>query len=116
MEHKFRHNPYIKQSTKDNHLQDLAYIEDKIDEKLKDYPNFNGIDFCDVSVGGINIRGHHKEIKGYTFGEQPKIKYDFSNMEECIVNFVEMWKEYDDEKYVKWYKGFLEDGDKWGWD
>jgi hypothetical protein len=116
MELKLKREPYIKEATRNNHWYDLIYIEQSITEKLNDYPNFDGIDFSDVSAGGIQIRGFHKEIQGYTFGNQVTVKYDFTNVEECIQIFINMWKKYDVDKYVKWYKGFLKDGDKYGWD
>jgi hypothetical protein len=37
----------------------LAFIRDQINHRLSDYPNFAGIDFCDVNANGIQIRGNH---------------------------------------------------------
>lgn len=112
----FKHTPYLSVSIIENHLQELLYIENKITEALKDFENFQGIDFCNVSAGGIQIRGHHKRIKNYTYGIQPTIKYDFSNIEECIQEFIEMWKQYDTPEKVNVELRFIEDGEKYGWD
>ena len=51
------------------------YIESQINKCLCGFENFQGIDFCNVGAGGIQIRGHHKQIKGFTYGSQPTIKY-----------------------------------------
>lgn len=61
-------------------------------------------------------RGFHKEVKGYCYGDQITIEYDFSNYEEAIELFVDEWKNSDIPKKVKSYKGFLEAGERWGWD
>lgn len=101
---------------KEKYKNELIYIENAIKEKLKDYPNFKGIDFCNVGAGGIQIRGYHKDINSYTYGDQITIKYDFSNYLECINEFVEMWTAYDTPEKIKVFKDFIADGDKWGWD
>lgn len=91
----FRHEPYLKLDILQEHLKELMYIEEEINKCLVGFENFQGIDFCDVSAGGIQIRGHHKQIKGYTYGSQPTIKYDFSNVEEVISEFIDMWRKAD---------------------
>lgn len=116
----FRHSPYfshgenLENSLK--HIEDYKTIERSIEERLKDFPNFDGIDFCDVGANGIQIRGHHKQIKGYTYGSQPTIKYDFSNCKDVIDEFVEMWKEKDNPKSITSELSFIADGEKYGWD
>lgn len=107
---------YLLEETVRKHENDFKYINKKINNKLKEYKNFDGIDFCDVSANGIQIRGHHKEIKGYTFGEQPTIKYDFSNVEDAIEEFVDMWKKCDNSSYLIKLKNFIAFGEKYGWD
>ena len=94
----------------------MRYIEKEIGKNLKSYPNFKGIDFCDVHAGGIQIRGHHKDIKNYCFGEQITIKYDFSNYKDTVAQFVDMWKSLDNNSFISGYKMFLADGEKYGWD
>jgi hypothetical protein len=66
----FKHVPYLKEEILVEHKDQLLHIENEITKQLNEYPNFEGIDFCDVSAGGIQIRGHHKQIKGYTYGKQ----------------------------------------------
>ncbi|PLR99564.1 hypothetical protein [Bacillus sp. T33-2] len=112
----FKHKPFLREELLSKHLDKLKHIEMQIENKLSGYENFEGIDFCDVSADGIQIRGHHKEIKGYTYGSQPTIKYDFSNYLECIDQFVEMWKEQDTTEKVKSQQRFIADGEKYGWD
>ncbi|MCL1696329.1 hypothetical protein [Lysinibacillus sp. BPa_S21] len=112
----FKHQPFLKEELLSSNLNKLLEIEKSITNQLLEYPNFDGVDFCDVSAGGIQIRGHHKEINGYTYGNQPTIKYDFSNYKECISDFIEMWKHQDNEESVNSQKKFIEQGKKYGWD
>jgi hypothetical protein len=112
----FRKEPYVKEPMLIEHLDAFIKIENSINEALKDYPNFVAIDFCDVSARGIQIRGHHKEVKGYCYGDQITIKYDFSNVDEAIEAFIKMWKKKDTAEDLKLYKSFLADGEKYGWD
>lgn len=91
-------------------------VANRIKDMLVDFPNYIGCDFCDVSANGIQIRGHHKEIGGYTYGAQITIKYDFSNIEEVADEFVEHWKQLDNPSDVARYKSFLADGERYGWD
>jgi hypothetical protein len=111
-----KYKPFLRQHILDKHLEDLFYIESIITEQLKVFPNFEGIDFCDVNAGGIQVRGHHNQIKGYSFGNQPTINYDFSNLDEVIEQFVSMWEVSDTPKKVKEYQDFIRDGERWGWD
>ena len=94
----------------------LIDIQNKINEKLKNYPNFDSIDFCDVGANGIQIRLHHKQINGYTLSEQATLKYDLSNIEEAIDTSVNNFIAFDTEDNIKGYKEFLAEGDKYGWD
>lgn len=112
----FKFEPYLKENTIEKYKKELIYIEKIITEKLKDFPNFEGIDFCDVGAYGIQIRGHHKQIKGYTYGEQITIKYDFSNYMDCINEFVDMWKKEDTPENVRGELRFIAYGEKYGWD
>lgn len=111
----FLHKPYLKDEIVINNFESLLHIQLEITSKLKNYPGFKGIQFCDVSAGGIQIRGFHEEIKGYSYGEQPKINYDFSNVEEVIEEFVQMWKAMDNKKAIEAKKRFIEDGETYGW-
>lgn len=112
----FRKKPYVKEPMLTEHLDDFLKIENAINEALKDYPNFEAIDFCDVGARGIQIRGHHKEVTGYCFGDSVTLKYDFSNIDASIEAFVKMWKSKDTTEDLRAYKDFLADGEKYGWD
>ena len=112
----FQRKPYVRQDTLNKYKDTMLYIQNKISDFLYDHENFDGIDFCDVSANGIQIRGHHKEIGGYTYGAQITIKYDFSNIEEVADEFVEHWKQLDNPSDVARYKSFLADGERYGWD
>lgn len=92
------------------------YIENEIIKGLKNYPNFDYIDFCNVGADGVQIRCFHKEIKGYSYGPQITVKYDMSNYLECIQEVIEMWKEFDTPEKVESYKKFIADCEKYGWD
>lgn len=116
MRDSFQREPYLKDNILEKHYDKLMYIETQINEKLADFENFDGIDFCDVRAGGIQIRGFHKEIKGYTYGDQITIEYDFSNCEDAIDKFVNMWKNADTPEKVESYKDFIAAGERWGWD
>jgi len=94
----------------------FAEIRAFIAAQLTDHPNFVGVDFCDVTASGIQIRGHHKEVTSYTYGEQITVKYDLSNAQEAAQQFVAMWKEQDTDAHLAGYKGFLAEGERWGWD
>lgn len=112
----FRYKPFLKLDILEKYIKQLMYIESEINKCLIGFENFNGIDFCDVHASGIQIRGHHKQIKGYTFGDQPTIKYDFSNIEEVILEFIDMWRKNDRPDSVRKYQEFLSWGEKYGWD
>lgn len=112
----FKNKPYISASILEKYKSKLMLIEKSIQDNLKDYNNFDGIDFCDVNAGGIQIRGHHKDIKNYCFGEPITIRRDFSNYKDVISKFVDMWKSLDNDDYISSYKKFLINGEKYGWD
>lgn len=112
----FYQKPFIKIEILENHKEDLLKIENDINKLLKGFEDFQGIDFCDVSAGGIQIRGHHKYIKGYTYGDQPTIKYDFSNKDDIVMEFVSMWYKRDNPSNIRSELKFIADGEKYGWD
>lgn len=111
----FYKEPFVTLETLENHKEQLLHIEATIGARLTNYPNFKGIDFCDVSAGGIQIRGYHKEIEHYTYGQQPTIQYDFSNVNAVINKFVTMWKSMDNPKTVNETKFFLHHGEATDW-
>ena len=113
---KDKYKSYLRQETLDQHIEKMVEIATTIDKRLSDYPNFDGIDFSDVSTGYIQIRGHHKMIEKYSYGGQPDINLDFSNYKEAIDEFVGMWKRIDNEESVNSELKFISCGEKWGWD
>lgn len=112
----FQRRPLIKIETIEQYLMELVEIELTISEALSEHPNFDGIDFVDVSANGIQVRGFHKKVKGYCYGSQPTIKYDFSNYKDIIEEFINMWKSSDNEERVNQYSSIIEDGNTYGWD
>ena len=112
----FKHKPFLKLEIIEEHQKQLMYIESQINKCLSGFENFEGVDFCNVDAGGIQIRGHHKQIKGYTYGQQPTIKYDFSNVEEVIDEFICMWRKVDNPQAIAKELNFIRCGEKYGWD
>ena len=94
----------------------MKQIEYRTDELLADCESYNGIDFCDVHAGGIQVRIHHKQIKGYSYGHQVTINYDFSNMDEVPELVTRVFKYYDTSDQVKTMKSYIAQGEKYGWD
>lgn len=100
-----------------NYEEELEFIRFQINQRIKNKDNFLGVDFSDVSAGGIQVRGHHNLIKGYCYPFSfPTLKYDFSNVEEVIDEFVYMWDSSNNDKNINDAKRFLADGNKYGWD
>lgn len=112
----FQYRPFLKIEKLEKNKEDLIKIEHDINKMLKGFEGFNGVDFCDVSAGGIQIRGHRKQVKGYTYGRQPTIKYDFSNKKDVVVEFVEMRYNNDEDKKIVCENEMIRQGEKWGWD
>lgn len=112
---KFTYKPYLKQHILLAFEELLLDIQDRIIEELKDHPNFLGVQFVDVSAGGIQISGFHKDIVGYSYGSQVTIKYDMSNAYEAADLFIKKWKEADTEANVNSFKRFIKDGEEYGW-
>lgn len=112
----FDHVPLIDIKKLVANREALINIQNKINEKLKNHPNFDSIDFCDVGANGIQIRLYHKQINGYTLSEQATLKYDLSNIEEVIDTSVNNFITFDTEDNIKGYKEFLAEGDNYGWD
>lgn len=116
MKNNFQRKPFLRDDMLNEHYDKLINIESQINEQLVDFEYFDGIDFCDVGARGIQVRGFHKEIKGYSYGNQITIEYDFSNCDEIVELFVSMWKSEDTPEKIKRYNSFLEAGERWGWD
>src|SRR5690625_4764756 len=112
----FRRIPFLKIDKLEEHKDNLLQIERDINKLLAGFENFDGIDFCDVSAGGIQIRGFHKQVDNYCYGDQITIKYDFSNADEVVMEFVEMWYRHDTDQKLYKTKELIKSGEKYGWD
>jgi len=100
-----------------NHLNALCESSECIENILSEkFPNFDHVDFCDVNANGIQIRGFIKKISGLTFGNQPTIKYDFSNLYETISEFIKDWEQIDTPENINYYRRFLADIAEYGCD
>ena len=112
----FRYEPYVSVDILENHLDELYETEKLIDKLLSSFENYEGIDFCDVSAGGIQVRIHHKAIKGYSYGNQFTIKYDFSNIKEIPWQVARHFYEIDTPEQINDMKSFISFGERYGWD
>ena len=74
----------------------LEIIRRDIGKALAGCEKFDGILFCDVSGGGINIQLLHKDTPGYSVGEQVQINYDFSNWVSIVGDAVAAWNDTDE--------------------
>lgn len=106
---------FLKKPMLEKHKEDFERIRQRITEALKDYENFDGVNFVDVNARGIQVNGLHKKTGRYYF-HTVTIKYDFSNVDEAIEDFVNGWKHYDNPSYISDFLQFLEWGEKYGWD
>jgi len=87
----FQSKPFLKIEILEEHKEELLKIEKDINKLLQGFENFEGIHFCDVSAGGIQIMSK--------YSIQPTIKYDFSNKDDIVIDFVSMW--YKNYKAIK---------------
>lgn len=112
----FKKVPYLSHEFIEKHYKELKTIEDLIYKLLSGFENFDGIDFCDVGAGGIQIRLFHKQIKGYSYGAQITLNYDFSNKEDVPFLVAKEFVRTDNRESVLAEKEFIEFGEKYGWD
>lgn len=106
---------YLRKPEHREHEKDFSMIRKRITEALKDCENFDGIDFIDVNAGGIQISGIHKEASNYYY-VITTIRYDFSNVDEAVDEFISTWKECDTPKRIRDFTDFIETCQKYGWD
>jgi len=98
-----------------DYQEQSEYIKTQIFKHLKDYPDLLKVDLSDVSDRGIYIQGSHKEINGYYYvTANMKLKYDFNNADEIILDFVKCWKQNDTPEKVRNFKDFIFQGKKYG--
>lgn len=115
----FRHKPYVSYSILKEHKDVFINIENLVNKLLDGFENYDGIDFCDVGASGIQIRIHHKMIKGYTYGKQHTILYDFSNVAdggvEMAMTVVKEFLDNDNDDSIRQELDMIADGEKYGW-
>lgn len=112
----FRYKPFVSIKELEEHKNEMICVEKLIDKLLSGFENYNGIDFCNVNAGGTQIRLHHKEIKGYTYGDQITIKPDYSNIDEVAIQVANVWIQNDTPSKIAKEKSFIAAGEKYGWD
>lgn len=113
---KFDYEPYLKKPLLLAFEDLLLDLQEYINKELKDYPNFLGVQFIDVSAGGIQIRGFHKDVVGYSYGRQTTIKYDMSNAYEAADEFIVSWKANDNNESLSSTLRFIKTCEEYGWD
>lgn len=115
----FKYSPFVKYSLLVEHKDVFLNIEKLVDKMLSNFEHYNGIDFCDVSAGGIQIRLHHNQIKNYTYGKQYTIKYDFSNVEDggldIALQVVREFIEKDKPEFITSELNMIREGEKYDW-
>lgn len=111
----FRHEPFISDKMLEEHYDDFKRTETLIDKLLSGFENYDGIDFCDVQASGIQVRIHHKCIRGYTYGQQKTIRYDFSNINEIPFDVVREFIRIDEPSAILSEQDFIREGEKYGW-
>ena len=102
---------YVTPETFETHAVEFEAISDYL---FKHCRNLHSLDFSDVSAGGIQVGGVHEYNPGYIMMHRT-IKYDWSNINEVIRDFVKSWNEFMEED-VAAFKRFTDDGEKYGWD
>ena len=90
-------------------------LRETLAHELSDCPNFVGVDFCDVGAGGVQVRGHHKDVSSHVYCHVT-LPYDFSNVAQVVEEFIAAWRAADNPEYLHYYQYFLAEGKKWGWD
>lgn len=105
----FKYRPYLKIETLKQYKNKLIECERNINRQLIKFKNYDGLDFCDVNAGGIQIRLHHKAIQDYSYGNQYTIFYDFSNIDSICDVVVNEWKNIDNEESINRFLNFIKD-------
>lgn len=84
------------------------------DYLLRNCREIHSISFSDVGANGIQVGGVHNFNPGYLYMIKT-IKYDFSNINEIVKEFVKDWNKSTLEQ-IENFKRFTKDGEKYGWD
>lgn len=109
----FDYTPYLSRTYEDKYLE-LVRAQNIVNERLKDYEDYGGVRFSDVSAGGIQMTPVNNKTPISL--ASATIKYDFSNVDEAIDEAVRDFIKTDNEKEIKYANSFYEDGMKYGWD
>ena len=111
-------NSYLKDSmlADDSAFAKLVEMKKYIDSELSAFAGYIPVNFCDVSAGGIQIRGTNQSTDGY-FMVQTTVPYSFCGYMEKAEEFVKNYKEYyGNADTVNEAKKFIWFGEKYGWD
>lgn len=109
----FDYIPYLSK-VYENKYPELVRAQNIVNERLKDYENYGGVRFSDVSASGIQMTPVNNKTPISL--ANATIKYDFSNVDEAIDEAVRDFIKTDNEKEIKYANSFYEDGCKYGWD
>lgn len=111
----FRYKPYLKTEELEAHKPELVKVENLINKLLSGFANYKGIDFCNVSANGTQIRLHHKKIVNYVYGEQITISPDYSNIDDVALLVVKEWINRDNPQDINKELAFIAEGEKYDW-
>lgn len=112
----FRHTPYIPVKILEKRFFELYWCEKEIDKRLESNPGYDGVYFLDMGNNGIEPRIMHKEFHGYAICKPVYINYDFSNLKEVPDLVAKSFIEGTSEKTLKYFRDFISDCEKYGWD
>lgn len=109
----FDYAPYLSK-VYENKYSELVRAQNIVNERLKDYEDYGGVRFSDVSASGIQMTPVNNKTPISL--ASATIRYDFSNVDEAIDEAVRDFIKTDSEKEIKYANRFYEDGMKYGWD
>ena len=98
-------------ATLSNARELLEAIRSRILDGIGNDDKLASVDFCDVSAGYIQVHAVHVDEKGYAHFHLP-LKYDLSNADQLVSDFVATWKKQREVSYSTFYR----EGERWGWD
>lgn len=103
----FDHKPYLTHDQLVYHRQELLRAQDAINESLKDFPDFDGIQFIRNERNHILLYGCHKQITKHYFIGPFDIDPECDNLDDVVDAFIENWEEKDTPNTVDWEKRFF---------
>lgn len=96
-------NQFLHTFTKDKFNEEINNMEQKIYNELYGYGGFYGFDLFEQN-DEVTIRGFHRDVPQYAYTAAIKFSSDFSDCEQATDRFIKLWKQIDNEQYVKQYK------------